>query len=142
GAGPPTIHRQSRGLKLQLSLMRRTATVSWQHQHSPPLLSAFEGNYQQLPDADDFVGWGQQPYFSEYGTHGQLLVDGRFVGDTSSYRVYKFSWQGQPKVPPAAAASTSKNTTTVYASWNGATRVSSWRVLSGSSATRLRPTRS
>src|SRR5207248_84964 len=57
GAGPPTIHRQSRGLKLQLSLMRRTATVSWQHQHSPPLLSAFEGNYQQLPDADDFVGW-------------------------------------------------------------------------------------
>ena len=142
GAGPPKIHTQSRGLKLKLDLKRMTATTAFQHDHSPPLLSAFEGNYQQLPDNDDFLGWGQQPYFTEYGTRGQLLVDGRFVGNTSSYRVYKFSWQGQPKGPPAAAASTSKNTTTVYASWNGATTVSSWRVLSGPAATRLRPTRS
>jgi hypothetical protein len=142
GAGPPQIHTQSRGLKLKLNLKRMTATTAFQHDHSPPLLSAFEGNYQQLPDANDLLGWGQQPYFSEYGTHGQLLVDGRFVGNTSSYRVYKFSWQGQPKVPPAVAASTSKNTTTVYASWNGATTVSAWRVLSGPSATRLRSARS
>jgi hypothetical protein len=142
GAGPPRIHSESRGLKLKLNLKRMTAAVSFQHDHSPPLLSAFEGNYQQLPDADDLVGWGQQPYFSEYGSHGQLLVDGRFVGNTSSYRVYKFSWQGQPKALPAVAASTSKNTTTVYASWNGATTLSGWRVLSGSSKTKLRPTRS
>ena len=142
GAGPPRIHSESRGLKLKLDLKRMTATVSFQHDHSPPLLSAFEGNYQQLPDADDLVGWGQQPYFSEYGAHGQLLVDGRFVGNTSSYRVYKFSWQGQPKALPAVAASTSKNTSTVYASWNGATALSGWRVLSGSSSTKLRPTRS
>jgi hypothetical protein len=142
GAGPPTIHSQSRGLKLRLNLKRMTATTAFQHEHAPPLLSAFEGNYQQLPDADDLVGWGQQPYFSEYGTRGQLLVDGRFVGNTSSYRVYKFSWQGQPKSLPAAAASTSKRTTTVYASWNGATTVSGWRVLSGPSPTTLRATRS
>jgi hypothetical protein len=142
GAGPPQIHSESRGLKLKLDLKRMTATVAYQHNHSPPLLSAFEGNYQQLPNDDDLLGWGQQPYFTEYGTHGQLLVDGRFVGNTSSYRVYKFSWQGQPKSLPAVAASTSKKTTTVYASWNGATTVSGWRVLSGSSATALRPARS
>jgi Arylsulfotransferase (ASST) len=141
GAGPPTIHSQSRGLKLRLNLNKRTATAVWQHEHSPPLLSQFEGNYQQLPDADDFLGWGQQPFFTEYDRHGNLLVDGRFVGYTSSYRVYKFSWQGQPKVPPAVAASTSSKTTTVYMSWDGATTVSGWRVLSGSSATSLRPTR-
>ncbi len=142
GAGPPKIHSESRGLKLKLNVKQMTATVAFQHDHSPPLLSAFEGNYQQLPNNDDLLGWGQQPYFTEYGTHGQLLVDGRFVGNTSSYRVYKFSWQGQPKSLPAVAASTSKKTTTVYASWNGATTVSGWRVLSGSSATALRPSRS
>ena len=106
GGGPPAIHSQSRGLKLRLNLKRMTATAVWQHQHSPSLLSMFEGNYQQLPDSDDLVGWGQQPYFTEYGRHGRLLLDGRFVGDTSSYRVYKFGWQATPRVPLVAAAST------------------------------------
>jgi Arylsulfotransferase (ASST) len=141
GAGPPTVHSQSRGLKLRLDLKHRTATKWWQHEHSPPLLSAFEGNYQQLPDADDFVGWGQQPYFTEYDPRGNLIVDGRFVGYTSSYRVYKFGWQGTPKSPPAAAASTSGKTTTVYMSWNGATTLAGWRVLSGPAQTSLRATR-
>jgi hypothetical protein len=141
GAGPPTIHSQSRALKLRLDLKHRTAIRWWQHELSPPLLSQFEGNYQQLPNADDLVGWGQQPYFTEYDPHGQLIAEGRFVGSTSSYRVYKFSWQGTPKSPPTVAASTSGKTTTVYASWNGATTLSGWRVLSGSSPTALRATR-
>jgi hypothetical protein len=141
GAGPPTVHSQSRGLKLLLDFKHNTATTVSQHEHSPPLLAAFEGNYQQLPDADDLIGWGQQPYFSEYDPRGNLLVDGRFVGSTSSYRVYKFSWQGAPKVPPVVAASTAGKTTSVYASWSGATSLSGWRVLSGSSATKLRATR-
>ena len=141
GAGPPTVHSQSRGLKLRLDLRKRTATVAAQHDHSPPLLSQFEGNYQQLPDADDFVGWGQQPFFTEYGPHGNLVLDGRFVGYTSSYRVYKFSWQGQPKNLPAVAASTSSGHTSVYMSWAGATSLAGWRVLSGPTATSLRPAR-
>ena len=69
------------------------------------------------------------------------MVDGRFVGNTSSYRVYKFAWQGHPRKPPDAAASTSGKTTTVYMSWNGATTAAGWRVLSGRSPTALRPTR-
>jgi hypothetical protein len=39
------------------------------------------------------------------------------------------------------AASTSGKTTTVYASWSGATTLSGWRVLSGSSPTALHATR-
>jgi hypothetical protein len=141
GAGPPRIHSQSRGLKLLLDFKHKTATAVSQHEHSPPLSSAFEGNFQQLPDADDLIGWGQQPYFTEYDSRGNLLIDGRFVGNTSSYRIYKFSWGGTPKALPAVAASTAGKTTSVYATWNGATNLSGWRVLSGSSATKLKPTR-
>ena len=141
GAGPPTIHNQSRGLKLRLNLRKRTVTVAAQHEHSPPLLSQYEGNYQQLPDSDDFLGWGQQPFFTEYDPRGNLIVDGRFVGYTSSYRVYKFAWQGQPNNTPAIAASTSAGHTFVYMSWAGATTVAGWRVLGGRTATSLRSAR-
>ena len=38
--------------------------------HSPALAASFEGNVQELPGGDDFVGWGQQPYFTEYDSRG------------------------------------------------------------------------
>jgi hypothetical protein len=38
-----------------------------------------------------------------------------------------------------AAAKGKGNTVTVYASWNGATTVASWRVLAGSSSASLAP---
>jgi hypothetical protein len=115
-----------------------TAKIVIQLEHSPALLAEFEGNFQQLLDLDDFIGWGQQPYFTEYDQRGRLILDGRFVGTTSSYRAYMFPWTGAPAAPPAAVASTGGRTTTVYASWNGTTLASSWRVFSGSSATTLR----
>jgi hypothetical protein len=137
GAGPPNVQSESRGLGLSLNLTRKTATLAFQRHHSPPLLAEFEGNLQQLPDLDDFIGWGQQPYFTEYDQRGRLILDGRFVGTTSSYRAYMFQWTGVPAALPAAAATTAGRTTTVYASWNGATAVSSWRVFSGTSASTL-----
>ena len=36
---------------------------------------------------------------------------------------------GKPLYPPSGAARTKGGATTVYASWNGATQVSAWRVL-------------
>lgn len=141
GAGPPNVHSQSRGLKLLLDLKHMTATAVTQVEHAPPLLTTFEGNYQQLHDGDNLIGWGQQPYFTEYDSRGRPVADGRYVDGTSSYRVYKFAWQGQPKKPPDVAASTSGKTTTVYVSWNGATKAGGWRVLSGPSPTSLKPTR-
>ena len=141
GAGPPSVHSQSRAVGLSLNLARMTARLADQREHSPSLLAEFEGNVEQLPDLEDFVGWGQQPYFSDYDRHGNLVLDGRFVGTTSSYRAYEFSWSGTPAVPPALAANTSGDTTTVYASWSGATGIDGWRVLSGSSPAALKPIR-
>ena len=92
------------------------------------------GSVQQLYNGDTFVGWGEQPYFSEYNSKGQLLFDARFADSNMSYRTYRFDWNGYPKTRPAVAASNSGKTTTVYVSWNGATGVKRWRVLAGASS--------
>jgi hypothetical protein len=139
GAGPPYVHSQSRALKLELNLKHMTADVVSQRVHSPPLLSSYEGDDEQLPDNDDFVGWGQQPYFSEYNPRGALVFDGRFVDENLSYRAYRFHWNGTPATPPAVATARHGRKMTVYASWNGATGVVAWRVFGGSSAATLTP---
>jgi hypothetical protein len=138
GAGQYIAHKQSRGLKLALNLNKMTATAITQHLHSPSLLSHYEGDYQQLGGGHDFVGWGQQPYLTEYDSRGAVVLDGRFVDSIASYRAYRLAWRGTPARRPAAAASTTRGRTTVYASWNGATGVASWRVLGGSSPGSLR----
>jgi hypothetical protein len=137
GAGLPAVHKQSRGLELALNVRHRTARLAAQWRHSPPLLAEFEGDIQQLADDDDLIGWGQQPYFTEYDPEGQSILDARFVGNTSSYRAYMFPWTATPAAPPAIVASNSAQGTTLFASWNGATNVASWRVLAGPSATTM-----
>jgi hypothetical protein len=48
------------------------------------------------------------------------------------------AWSGQPTTPPSlAVANNNDGTTEVYPSWNGATAVSSWRVLAGPRPDRL-----
>ncbi len=135
GAGPPAVHRQSRAIKLILDLKHWTARIVAQHDHG--LLSSFEGNEQQLPNDDDFVGWGEQPYFSEYDPRGRLIFDGHFVDANASYRAYRFPWSGTPLTPPAVAYAGGREPT-VYASWNSATNVASWRVLGGAGTSAMR----
>ena len=51
-----------------------------------------------------------------------------------SYRVFRFRWVGHaPGRPRAAARRRGSRATRVYVSWNGATEVASYEVLSGSS---------
>jgi hypothetical protein len=133
GAQPP-VHKQSRALRLHLNYARMTASWLGEDEHSPPLLAGFEGNQQALPNGDAFVGWGQQPYFTEFDAHGRTLFDAHFLAPSASYRAYRFAWSAQPATPPAVAATARGATASVYASWNGATTVVSWRVLAGSSS--------
>jgi Arylsulfotransferase (ASST) len=137
GGGPPQVHSQSRGITVRLNDTNKTATLVDQDVHSPALTAAFEGNVQSLHDGNTFLGWGQQPYFSEYNAAGQMVFDGRFVGNNSSYRAFRYAWTARPTTPPAVSASTSGASTNVYVSWNGATQVSSWRVLAGTSTSSL-----
>lgn len=137
GATPP-VHKQSRALRLHLNYARMTASWVAQDEHSSPLLAGFEGNHQLLPNGDSFVGWGQQPYFTEFSPRGQTVFDAHFLEPTASYRAYRQVWTGQPVRLPKLAASTSHGRATVYASWNGATTYTQWRVLAGASSGSLR----
>jgi hypothetical protein len=140
GAGPPRVHSESRAIRVAISTATRTATLTGEYFHHPGLTADFEGSAQALAGGDTFVGWGQQPYFSEFDPTGKLDFDAHFVAPTSSYRAYRLPWAGHPVTFPAvAAAHGRRNATTVYASWNGATDVASWRVLAGPSATKLAP---
>jgi hypothetical protein len=133
GGGPPTVH-QARAVRISVNQSRKTASLMRQYTHSPTLYTHFEGNAQVLPNGDVFVGWGQQPYFTEFSSSGKEIFDARFTSNTSTYRAYRMGWSGQPNTAPSiAAAPNNDGTTQVWASWNGATTVSSWRVLAGSS---------
>jgi hypothetical protein len=140
GAGPPRVHSRSRAIRVAINTATRTATLTGEYFHHPGLTADFEGSAQGLAGGDTFVGWGQQPYFSEFDPTGKLDFDAHFVAPTSSYRAYRLPWTGHPVTFPAVVARRGRrHTTTVYVSWNGATDVASWRVLAGSSPTTLAP---
>ncbi len=127
----------SRGLALKLNPQTHTATLLAQYGASRDLNSDYMGDIQPLSNGNVFVGWGSQPYLSEYSPSGKLLLDGYFPGSDLSYRAMLEPWVGLPLTPPVGAARTAAGKTTVYASWNGATRLASWRVLAGPSASKL-----
>jgi hypothetical protein len=136
----PKVHPQSRGLILSLGAGARSVGTVTQYEHTPALSSASQGNIQQLANQDMFVGWGSEPYFSEYSASGQLLFDAHMHGSYESYRGYRFAWTGAPAGAPSIAATpASGGRARVYASWNGDTRTASWRVLAGASAQTIVP---
>jgi hypothetical protein len=123
---------QSSAKVLALNTSAMTASLLRRYTHRPPLVSAVEGNTQLLHNHDVFVGWGDQPEFSEYSASGDQIFSGSLPRGSNSYRAYVFRWHGQPQTRPSVAfARQGSGTVRVYVSWNGATRAVSWRVRGG-----------
>jgi hypothetical protein len=140
GGAPPRAHAYSRGVRVAIDPKTRRVKLIAQYQHAPQLASNFEGNLQPLAHGDVFMGWGQQPDFSQDAADGAQIFSAYFPSGTSTYRAYRFSWRGQPSTPPALAVDRGPgDLVTFYASWNGATDVAAWRVLTGGSPTTLAP---
>jgi outer membrane protein assembly factor BamB len=135
----PKVHSQSRGMVISLS--GKTDTVLSQFEHPSPLSAGSQGSFQQLPNGDAFIGWGERSYFSEFSPTGQLLFDAHMHGTYQSYRAYRFPWTGTPSEAPAIAVGDggASSPVSVYASWNGDTRTASWRLLAGPAANQLAP---
>ena len=136
--GVPKVHPQSRGVILALNPTTKTDTLVGEFEHPTPLAAGSQGSVQALEDGNMFIGWGAEPYFSEYTSAGTLVFDAHMPKGAESYRGYRFQWTGYPTgAPSVAVAAGSGGTTSVYASWNGATQIASWQVLAGTSPSGL-----
>jgi hypothetical protein len=136
----PQVHEQSRGIAVDLDTDGMKATLVQEYTHPKGLLSTSQGNLQVLPNGNVFVGWGSKPFVSEYSRDGKLLFDAQLSGENQSYRAFRLPWSGRPDEDPAVAAEKGhEDEVTVYASWNGATEVATWRVLAGSGPDELEP---
>jgi hypothetical protein len=133
--GPTT--GPSRGLVLKLDTTRHTATLVSQYTHGKTPNSAFLGNTDLLPNGNVTVGWGSEPFFSEYSKSGKLLLDAELPNPNVTYRAFKQIWVGTPAKPPSGAVRKVRHGVLVFASWNGSTQTTRWGVLAGPDTSHL-----
>jgi arylsulfotransferase ASST len=126
GASAPGVASRATSRALHLHVDERSFKVRLDRGDESPqkALALSQGDAQTLPNGDLFVGWGSVPEFSEFGAFGAVKLDGTINGNSASYRAYRVEWIGKPSAPPTVV----RRGSTVYASWNGATELASWRV--------------
>jgi hypothetical protein len=138
-SNPPT-EDHSRGLVLDVNESARSARVIREYRHSPSVLARSQGSLQVQPNGDVLVGWGDQPYFTEFNHDGDAIFDARLPDGATSYRTLRYVWDGLPREAPAFATEPVEGgSTAVYVSWNGATRVDQWVVLAGDTPDAMSP---
>jgi hypothetical protein len=131
---------ESRGVVLAIDERARTARLAAEYRHPSRLISVSMGSVQLLPGGNVLVGWGSQPYASEFTPGGKLVADAEMPKKEQSYRSFSMPWIGKPSDRPAVAAAGKRSGgTTLFASWNGATEVTNWLLHAGPSHRRLHP---
>jgi hypothetical protein len=135
--GPRPSSAQSRAIRLGLDLGGMRANVLQDYRRPDALASVAMGNAQVLGGDAMLVGWGTQPYITEFGPAGDVRFDARFDGSAWNYRALRNAWVGRPKSKPAVAAIRHGRSVSVYASWNGSTETAHWRVSAGDAAAAL-----
>ena len=133
-ASPPE-GPESRAITVALNYTAHSATLVRQLTHPGlRILTQSQGNAQALPEGEELVGWGEAGYVSQFSSTGALTFDMHLSAPGESYRAYRFPWSATPAHAPALAAAAGSGASTVaYASWNGATAVTGWRVFAGPS---------
>jgi hypothetical protein len=120
---------QSRGIVVKVDEDAMMATLFREYTHPNKVFSDTQGNVQMLENGNVFIGWGSEPYLSEFSHDGKLIFDAAIPPRLESYR---FPWKGHPEDEPAIVAEAgSEGKVTLYLSWNGATEVDTWQVLVG-----------
>ena len=137
--GPSPSSEQARAIRLGLDLGGMRAVLLQAYRHPTPLDVTAMGNVQVIGGNAVLVGWGTQPYLTEFGPGGEVRLDAKFDGNAWNYRAFKSPWVGRPKQPPAVAAIRKGGKVTVYASWNGSTQTARWQVSAGDTRTTLEP---
>jgi hypothetical protein len=135
----PQVEPQSRGLVIDLDQKSGTARLVRKYVHRPNrIVSRYMGNMQALDNGNVMIGWGSEPYLTEFGPNGEIALDARLPKGGMNYRAFRLPWRAHPSVPPTAVYRFARGKGTVYVSWNGATEVAAWRLDSGPHAGALR----
>jgi hypothetical protein len=125
---------------LNVNESAKTVSLVQDYLHPAAFVSPALGSVTRLDDGRIFVGWGDQPYFSEFDSDGTMLLDGQLPVGVRSYRAFTVDWVGTPSGRPAVVAKQNPSGGFVIrASWNGATEIARWQVLGGPSPSRLQP---
>jgi hypothetical protein len=99
------------------------------------VLSTSQGTTQVMDYKNVYMGWGAQPFVSEFTLDGNCVMLAQFGTNVSilamSYRSFKIpseAWLGSPDSTPAlwTYANATSGPTVFYTSWNGATEVTKW----------------
>lgn len=133
---PMCADRCSRGLHLRLNFddpSNYTAEIVHEYYHPMGIAAWAMGGFQKLPNGNVLVGWGTTPAITEYTEDGDIVLDLQ-VGPWSAayhnqqpvYRAWTMNWTASPQWLPDIAAADGK----AYVSWNGATEVDSWDIVS------------
>ena len=130
GGGPPN-EDHSRALVLAVDESARTVSLKQSYSRVTRILAKSQGSVQLLPNGNVFVGWGDQPYFTEFSADGGMVLDGQLPATSTSYRALRYAWHGKPADRPVVSTRRQESGTNVYASWNGATDVVTWVALGG-----------
>lgn len=124
-------------LVLKLNNSSHTGSLVSSYSRGKNFNAAFLGSTQVLSNGNVAISWGSQPLFSEVSKTGTVLLDAAWPNPDVNYRVYVQKWTGIPSWAPNGAVRKSRGKSTVYASWDGSTQVTKWRVLGGKDAKHL-----
>ncbi len=136
GVGAATA-KSSSALVLRLDTAAQTAARVTIRSRGASSQSASQGSTQVLADRHIFVGWGSQPYLTEYDASGAVVFAAAMPSADQSYRAFRLPWTGHPETSPQVASIAAAGGHEVSVSWNGATEVAQWQVLTGPSPGRL-----
>jgi hypothetical protein len=95
----PVIESPSRGLKMFLNMGKMRAELIQEYLPRPYMEVGSQGSVQVLPNGNVFVGWGADPYYSEYTADGKLFYEARLPTGINSYRAFRSPWTATPATP-------------------------------------------
>ncbi len=72
----PKAHSESRAIRERIDFAHKTVTLV--SRFTGQILTGSQGDDQVQPNGDSFVGWGEEPYMTEFSPTGQVLFSAHF----------------------------------------------------------------
>jgi hypothetical protein len=123
----------SRAVEYEVDPNEMTATMVWQYQEDPPYESHHMGNAQRLPNGNTLINWVETdlPKVTEVRPDGTKAFEMNWVaGNSKSYRVFRFPWEGMVEAPYLVVESAPDNITLIFNKF-GDPNVAYYRIYGG-----------